>query len=163
MPTSPRSSRASARFRTTDPASAAAGSAAITLHWRPSRLLAFTLVLLGLAGAAGLLASDLQPPLSWFTAPVAVVEGLRLARGHLRRKPRSLVRAGDGLTLDGQMLRAPVLHDRGPVVVLHARLDDGAAARLAWFPDTLPPGLRRELRLAVAAAAPRTADGAMAP
>lgn len=163
MPTSPRSSRASARFRTTDPAPAAAGSAAITIHWRPSRLLAFALVLLGVTGGLGLLASDLQPPWSWLTAPVAVVEGLRLARGHLRRAPRSLVRAGDTLTLDNQPLRAPALDDRGPVVVLRARLEGGAAARLAWFPDTLPPGLRRELRLAVAAAAPRTADGAMAP
>ncbi len=52
---------------------------------------------------------------------------------------------------DGEALAAARLEWRGPLAFLHWRTPQGKARHLVWWPDTLPPARRRELRLAAPA------------
>ena len=53
---------------------------------------------------------------------------------------------------DGRRHGSPRLHLRGPIAVLSGRDVHGRLQRFCWWPDTLSPGLRRQLRLAASAA-----------
>jgi toxin CptA len=65
--------------------------------------------------------------------------------------------------VDGIVLQAAQVHWRGPLAFLQGRDADGRVLRCAWWPDTLPRSVRRELRL-VAQVAPGTpTTPAMAP
>ena len=161
MPTSRASSTGSAACRRKSDARAAALPAA--LAWRPSRLLAALLCGFGVLAAIAVLASDLQRPWSWIVAAAALGEGLRLARRHLRLRPRGLRWDPGGVVLDGVVLHAPQLSSRGPLAVLRWRDRHGRIQRLAWWPDTLPAASRRELRLAAAVAATHGGRASVAP
>lgn len=120
------------------------------LEWRPSRLLAGALVLLGVLAAASVLASEVPAPVAWPLAMAAVLHGTRMAGLHLRTAGRELVWNGHAelVRLDGVAVARPRLLWRGPVAVLSWQPSDGRRQRLAWWPDTLPAARRRELRLA---------------
>lgn len=67
------------------------------------------------------------------------------------------------ILLDGAVIDDVKVTWRGPLAFVRWRDPSGRIRRLAWWPDTLPPAARRELRLAAPGgeAAPRTAS--MAP
>ena len=119
------------------------------------------LLALGVLAALSLTASALPPVLARPAAAVAVALAAWAAWRESRRPARALVwpAAGPPPTLDGQALDEAALHWRGPLAFLRWR-DAGGRRYLSWWPDTLPPMARRELRLAAgrAAAAPDRAS-----
>jgi toxin CptA len=135
MPNSPTSSHASAPCR---------------LEWRPSRWLTLALFALGLLAALGVVASEMPLVFSIPLALAAAGEGARLARRESRRASRWLVVTGDGCaTLDGVAIGGIHLRWRGPLAFVRFQVGNGRRQRLVWWPDTLPPHERRELRLAI--------------
>jgi toxin CptA len=127
------------------------GSVNCRLEWRPSRLLRAQLILLGALAAVSVLASEMPRPFAWPIAVIALGFGAWRARREGRRARMSFWFPGNGRppTLDGRPLRDARLHWRGPLAFLRWR--EGAGGRwrqAAWWPDTLPPAQRRELRLA---------------
>lgn len=128
-------------------------SSIFRLDWRPSRVLGLALVMLGLLASASVLASRLPPLLKVPAATLALAHALHLARREAGRAPCALAWAGGHgpLRAGDQGLVAPRLHLRGPIAVLVARDVHGRLQRFCWWPDTLSPGLRRQLALAASA------------
>ena len=118
------------------------------VEWRPSRW----------ATAALLLLAALAPFAAWQSgmprlaaAPLAVVAaawGLWSAWRETRKPVRRFETGPRGASLDGRPLVLARIQWRGPLAFLHWRDAGGQGGRLAWWPDTLPPAKRRELRLA---------------
>jgi len=136
MPTSPRLSTLSPNCR---------------LEWRPSRQERTALLLLSVLGACSLLNCDLPASLAWLAAGVAVAWGLHCLRQSGKRLSREFLIAPDikACRLDGQPLSQLDLRWRGPL--LFVRWKHPAQRRwhhAVFWPDTLPAGKRRELRLA---------------
>ncbi|MBB6064809.1 hypothetical protein [Pseudoxanthomonas broegbernensis] len=124
------------------------------------------LLVLSLLTPMAVLASDLPRAGAWPLALAACAHGLWQAWREARRAPRYLVLAvaAQGAdTLDGRPLQACELAWRGPLAFVRAVDAQGRAQRLVWWPDTLPPALRRELRLAVRARAVSRGHRSMAP
>lgn len=140
-------------------------SAPCRLEWRPSRLLAASLLTLGLLAAAAILASEAAVVAAWPAALVAFGHGVWLAR-------RELLKPAHAVMIPGRD-RAPMLHGvavtdfgvqwRGPLASLRWRDAQGARRRMHVWPDTLPARDRRELRLAMIGRAGAPAAGSMAP
>ncbi|AJC48114.1 hypothetical protein [Xanthomonas sacchari] len=140
-------------------------SAPCRLDWRPSRWLLAALTLLGALAPLSLLGSDLPPRLAWPAAVLALLYAVWLLRREARRAPRMLlVPAGAGTpSIDGVAVSALQVDWRGPLAFVCWRDAQGRTQRLAWWPDTLPPAARRELRLAASAHAASSAPPQMAP
>lgn len=126
------------------------GSAPCRLEWRPSRWQVAAHILFALlmpwVATASALPTAAQWPLGLAAAAGTAVQGWR----HARRRPLTFViPAGDApAQVDGLAVDALALHDRGPLLQLSWRCNGRYHARLFW-PDTLPPTRRRELRLAI--------------
>lgn len=135
------------------------------LEWRPSRLLLAWLAMLGVLGAACVLASEMPRMFAFPIALAAVAQGMALARNQARKPSRTLVwDSHAGLVLvDGEPVSMPTLHWRGPLAFLRYWGADGRWQRLAWWPDTLGRVQRRELRLAAGPASSTDRTGPMAP
>jgi toxin CptA len=144
MPHSTHSSSASATSR--PPIEAPGGG---RFEWRPSRWLVAAQALLGVLGGVSVLISGMPGPWAWIMASAALGWGLVSARRCSRRRPRLLAWSADATqpALDGQLLADARLHWRGPLAFLCWR-EGGRRHHLSWWPDTLPPAQRRELRLA---------------
>ena len=126
------------------------GSAPCRIDWRPSRCLLAALLLLTVLAPLAVLASEMPRAAAWLLAAAAVAHGLWLARREWRRPSRSLLFTGDGrLLVDGDEVGDASLQWRGPLAFLSWRDAGGRRGRLTWWPDTLLPRWRRELRLAV--------------
>ena len=131
------------------------------LEWRPSRLLAGTLVGLGLLAALALWWSDLARPLALLAGIVVAVEGARLARRHLALPTLDVQWVGPGRAAELNFPdRVRVLDQvrvdfRGPLARLSGRDASGRRQHWQWWPDTLPRSARRSLRL-TASRAPTT-------
>ncbi|GAB3516506.1 hypothetical protein GCM10027400_30440 [Pseudoxanthomonas daejeonensis] len=147
-------------------------SAPCRLEWRPSRWLLAALLIFACLAPLSVLGSDLPPALAWPLAMAAGGYGLWSARREAGRAPRRLVLAAGTAshgphrppdTLDGRPMPACRIAWRGPLAFIHLVDRDGRSERLVWWPDTLPPPLRRELRLAAAARAASRHDRPMAP
>jgi toxin CptA len=84
-------------------------------------------------------------------ALLAACWGIRDARRHARQPVRSLVilPGQSAATCDGERMEALEVAWRGPLAFLSWRGEAGVMHRLSFWPDTLDPGLRRELRLAM--------------
>ncbi|MEN1939478.1 hypothetical protein WCE41_03810 [Luteimonas sp. MJ246] len=96
------------------------------------------------------LASELPRAAAWLLAAATALQGLHSAAREWRQAPRSLLFTADGRVLvDDQEVTGLQLQWRGPLAFLSWREAEGRHGRLAWWPDTLPPRWRRELRLAV--------------
>ena len=111
-----------------------------------------SLVALGLLAASSAVASDLPRWLAWPLAVVALANGLRLAR-HEARKPRRAVVISDNGALvfvDAARVERFAVRWRGPLAFASWCDGHGRTGRLLWWPDTLRPASRRELRLAAA-------------
>ena len=140
-------------------------SAPCRLEWRPSRVLATALAVLGLLAAIAVIASELPWVVSVPLALAAFLYGIRLARRELLRPACSLViPMGEGAaTMDGQPVRNLQLRWRGPLAFLQWRDADGRRRYLQGWPDNLDPDARRELRLAVATRVPARPSRSVAP
>ena len=124
-------------------------SAPCRLEWRPSRWVAIALCLLTVFSVPSLLASDLPRPFAWLIAVVASTAGWRSMGRELRRPTCEIWMAGDGqVTVDGEAVHAFAIDWRGPIAFLSWRDAEGRMQRRSFWPDTLPPPRRRELRLA---------------
>ena len=144
MPESPNSSHASAACRPR------AEGAAGRVEWRPSRLLAAFLALLGPLAAGAVLASEMPRAAAWCLAAAALVHALRLAMRERARAPVDVAcggRAG-AVSVDGVPVEGAELHWRGSLAFLRWRDTNGRVCRLAFWPDTLDAKQRRALRLA---------------
>jgi len=148
MPNSTRSSPASGPCR---------------LEWRPSRWLLAALLILALLAPVSVLASGLPRAWAWPLALAALGWGIASVRRQARRPVRRLVLAADGGELDGHALRGWSVAWRGPLAFVRAVDGQGRCHRLAWWPDTLPPAARRELRLAALARPASREAAAVAP
>lgn len=125
------------------------GSAPCRIDWRPSRCLLAALLALSVLAPLAVLASELPRGAAWLLAAAAAIHGLHLADAEWNRPLRSILFTADGrLMVDEADVFEPVLRWRGPLAFLSWRDARGRRGRLAWWPDTLPPRWRRELRLA---------------
>lgn len=128
-------------------------SSIFRIDWRPSRWLQAGLVGLGLMAAVSLLMSALPLVPASVAAVATIAWGAGLAWREGRRRPVVLVLAGQGVFLQREPdSQAEPLHDmrwhlRGPLGVLRARDPRGRRRSYSWWPDTLPPAARRQLRL----------------
>ena len=139
-------------------------SAICQLEWRPSPALAWALRLLGLLGAVAVLNCELPSVVAWPVALVPLAHGAWLGHRHGQQPTRRLWWiAGRLPELDGIALREAHMHWRGPLVFLRGRDADGRVLRLAWWPDTLPRAVRRELRLVAQVPPVTPTTPAMAP
>jgi toxin CptA len=117
------------------------------------------------AAALSLLASELPRVLAWPVVALVVIGGLRQRACEAGRPCRDVVVDADAprILLDGDTLDDPRVRWRGPIASLDWRATDGRRKRLLWWPDTLPPAKRRELRLAASGFANPPRSGTMAP
>ncbi|MBB1472262.1 hypothetical protein H5368_04390 [Luteimonas sp. MC1782] len=134
------------------------------IEWRPSRWLLAALILLTALAACALPASGLPRPLAWLLVPVVLACGLAAARRHARAAPGVVaIDARRRVLVDGVAVAQPRLQWRGPLAVLSWRDAGGHSRYRSWWPDTLPPARRRELRLAADNLIPARATPQMAP
>ena len=124
-------------------------SANCRLEWHPSAWLPLLLLILGAAGTVSLLFSGLPRWLVWPAALVALAYGAVLSRRE-RHKPFIEIELDDQTVLiDGEPVEGFRVFWRGPLVFARWRDAEGQVHRVAWWPDTLDPATRRELRLAL--------------
>jgi len=123
------------------------------------------LIAIGLLSACSVLGSEMPRAMAWPLAIAAAGYGGWLARREHRRAPRQLLwPVGDmPVTLDGEPLQRIQLQWRGPLAFLRWRTSDGHAGHLGWWPDSLSPVQRRELRLAVQRSPAAQPGASMAP
>jgi toxin CptA len=120
------------------------------LEWRPSRWLIGALLALGLLAALAVLASSMPRLVAWPLAVSALAYAGWRARRESRLPSHALFLPGNELpvTLDGLPIEQARVQWRDPLAFLRWRDRQGRLQRLSWWPDTLPPARRRELRLA---------------
>lgn len=148
----------------TTPTSTPSSSASVlSIEWRPSTWVVGVLWCLGPLGAVSLMASDLPAAIAWPAAGIAIGLGWRASRRELRRAPVTVAWPPDAPpSIDGRTLDHARLQWRGPLAFLQWR--EGRRLRgLSWWPDTLPPAARRELRLATGHAVAAPGRASMAP
>lgn len=138
------------------------------IELRPSRWLVAALAALAVLAPLSLWASALPRLLFWPLALASAAAAVALAVREARRPCLQLtIEAPDRVLVDRSPVSELHVEWRGPLAFLRWRDGDGRRHARSLWPDTLPPPLRRELRLALAAAAPvRDAGrgpGAMAP
>ena len=106
------------------------------LEWRPSRWLVAALALIAILAPIAVLASEMPRLFAWPLAATAFAYGAWRAWHEARRPPRSLEWPIPGARV----------HWRGPLLFVRA-----PGLRLSWWPDTLAPDTRRELRVSAMA------------
>lgn len=123
------------------------------------------LLVLAATSAFAVLASDLPPIAARILAPVALAWGAWCAWRESQRPGCTLTVVPDAerATVDGTPARALEVRWRGPLAFVQWRDGDGHTRRRAFWPDTLPAALRRELRLAAPPAVPARTPASMAP
>ena len=98
-----------------------------------------------------LIASDLPRRVAWPAALAVAAWAILDARRHRALPMRQLtIPAGRGAAAcDGESIDGLRVGWRGPLAFLHWRDRHGHRHRASFWPDTLPAGMRRELRLAM--------------
>lgn len=144
-------------MRSSTPSSSRSGNSRPTeslplrLAWRPSILLQTMLAVIGLCACVALWLSELPLIATACAMPLVIAATLHRIAVERRAPVRALViDAAGAVDLDGVVLDKPQLEWRGPLAILYWR-DGRRVRRLLWWPDTLPPPARRELRLAASA------------
>ena len=141
-------------------------SAPCRLEWRPSRWLLAARALLSVLAPLSILASDMPRACAWPAAALASLYAAWLLRREARLAPRARLipaQGGAAASVDDQPVAALQVDWRGPLAFVRWRDADGRVGRLTWWPDTLSPPARRELRLAAQARAASSAPPQMAP
>lgn len=120
------------------------------LEWRPSRVLVGALVALTALAVASLLTSGAPAWLGYPAAMAAAWLGAGGARKHWKQPHMQLLFPRNDMpaSVDGEVVSGMQVQWRGPLAFARWTRRDGVVWRVAWWPDTLPPALRRELRLA---------------
>ncbi len=120
------------------------------LEWRPSRLLAALLILLGLLAACAVLASEMPRAAAWCVAAAAWLHALRGAALECGKAPVRVLWDGNAgvVSVDGTRVTDAELHWRGPLAFLRWRDAQRRVHRLDFWPDVLDAQQRRALRLA---------------
>lgn len=156
-------------MRSSTPSSSRSGSSRppeplpLRLAWRPSILLQAALASIGLCACIALWLSELPMIATVCAMPLVIAATLHRIAVERRAPVRALVIDAAGAAhLDGVVLDTPHLEWRGPLAILLWR-DGRRVRRLLWWPDTLPPPARRELRLAASALVTRPTPDSMAP
>ena len=126
-------------------------SVSCRLEWRPSRWLIGALLCLGLLAAFSVIVSEMPRGATWPLALAVFAGSAWQAWKQAHLPTQSFVFPGNELaaTRNGQPIHDLQLQWRGPLAFLSWVDRKGRRQRLVWWPDTLPPGPRRELRLAV--------------
>lgn len=139
-------------------------SATCRLEWRPSRLIAAWLLALAVLAPLSLLCSNLPRSVAWLLAPACCLAALQAWHGHRHARPTHLhVRAEGPLEVDGVPVPEWRLRWRGPWAFIAWRDGRGRRRAVSFWPDTLPPEVRRELRLATPATVSTSSTAGMAP
>lgn len=124
-------------------------SANCRLEWRPSAWLVWLLLMLGACGALSLLLSGLPRMVSWPGALLALVYAALLARREMATSVVEIELDDQSVHVDDQPVEGFRVLWRGPLAFARWRDAGNRAQRLVWWPDTLDPAMRRELRLAL--------------
>lgn len=113
-------------------------------------MLAVALLVLTLLAMVSLLNSGVPAIAAWPAAAASTWFGIRRMRSEWNRPPMQLVFPGNEAAahVDGVTATDMEVTWRGPLAFARWSARDGQVRRLAWWPDTLPPAMRRELRLA---------------
>lgn len=140
------------------------GSAPCRLEWRPSRWQCGAQLLITALAPWMLCSSDLPAGLHWPASLLALVVGGGQAWRYWRTPAqRIVILPGEALAqVDGKAVKDLQLSDRGVLLQLAWRQQGRRRWRLFW-PDTLAPASRRELRLAVRARCISRSRPAVAP
>ena len=141
------------------------GSVSCRLEWRPSRWVIGALLSGGVLAAASVLLSGMPGSAAWLLATAVLIHALRLASRESQRPVRNLVFPGNDLPVmvDGLPVEQVEVQWRGSLAFMSWKARDGRRLRLSWWPDTLSPARRRELRLAANATDTAPHRSAMAP
>ena len=125
-------------------------SVSCRIEWRPSRWVIGALLSGGVLAAASALLSGMPRPAAWLLVAAVLCHALWLAYRESQRPVRALVFPGNDLPgmVDGAPIEQVEVQWRGPLAFVSWEARDGRRLRLSWWPDTLPPPRRRELRLA---------------
>ena len=130
------------------------------LDWRPSRLRAACLVLMGVLAAGSLSLTAMARTPAIVAGAACLAWALGRARYDLRRTPGTLVLEGDGgaatwVGAEGEVALADLTVSwRGPLASVVGRDPAGKLRHLAFWPDTLAEPARRALLLAAGRTAP---------
>ncbi len=131
---------------------------------RPSRWPVAVLAALSVLAPFSVLASEMT---LWIAIPLALsalVAGAALAVREARRPSlRVVIEAPDRVSIDDVLVDDFRLKWRGPLAFVHWRDAVGRRQTRSMWPDTLPPPLRRELRLAIPESDAARNPGSMAP
>ena len=139
-------------------------SAPCRLEWRPSRLLAAALLMLGPLAAVAVMAAEVPAVVAWPAAVAAMGYGHWLALRERGRPSRTLSIPADGpVLIDGEAAGDFAMRWRGPLAFVQWRDARGRCERIQFWPDTLAAPVRRELRLAMIGRVAARATGSMAP
>ena len=139
-------------------------SAPCRFEWRPSRCLQAGLLVLVALMPVSVALSDIEGLAAWLVAAAAMAWGAWSLHRERGRPVRALVvPVGDvPATVDGEAVQDLDVRWQGPLVRV-AWHQQGRRGELLFWPDTLPPAQRRELRLAVAARRAPASTPQMAP
>ncbi len=139
-------------------------SATCRLEWRPSRMIAAWLLALTVLAPLSLLYSNLPRTAAWLLAPACALAALQAWHRYRHACPVHFhLRAEGPLEVDGVPMPDGRLRWRGPLAFVEWRDGKGRRRAVAFWPDTLPPTTRRELRLATPAAVNAAPTAGMAP
>ena len=140
-------------------------SVSCRIEWRPSRWVISALLSGGVLASVSVFLSGMPRPAAWLFAAAVSIHALWLADRESRRPVRSLVFPGNDMpvTVDCMPMEQVEVQWRGPLAFVSWKERDGKRLRLSWWPDTLPPARRRELRLAANATDTAPHRSAMAP
>ena len=125
-------------------------SVSCRIEWRPSCWVIGALLSGGVLAWVSVFLSGMPRPAACLLAAAVSIHALWLADRELRRPARSLVFPGNDLPVmvDGMPVEQVQVQWRGSLAFVSWEARDGRRLRLSWWPDTLPPPRRRELRLA---------------
>jgi len=135
------------------------------LDWWPSRWVIVGLRALTALGVFSIFVSEMPRFAAWPLAAVTLGYSLWLTRLESRKPSLSFVWPGhDGpAMLDGKPIHEVEVQWRGSLAFVRWRGKTGRIQRVSWWPDTLSPASRRELRLAAPVTIASRHRGAMAP
>ena len=125
-------------------------SVSCRLEWRPSRWVIGALISLAMLATASVLVSEMPRLAAWPLVLIVALYAALQVRRYSSMPSHGFVFPGNDLAvlLDGQPIDAVEMQWRGPLAFVSWLDRTGRRRRLSWWPDTLPPGSRRELRLA---------------
>ena len=124
-------------------------SARCRLEWRPSRWLVCLLLILGACAALSLLLSGLPGLVIWPGALLALGYSALLSRQEIAAPVVEIQLDDQIVQVNGEPVQGFRVFWRGPLVFARWRDAGNRMQRLVWWPDTLDPSTRRELKLAL--------------